>query len=238
MAAPTRQIVTLGGGLIPDGRGGYRPGPLLDFLFGLAPPSPRVCVLNTAVGDDWRYYTAIYAALNAAGARVSHLALFPMPSREPGPAIEEADVVLVGGGSVANLAAVWRVHGLDAVFAAAWERGTILSGSSAGAICWHVGGTTDSFGPELRCFTDGLGLLPHSHCPHYDSEPRRRPAYQRLVGDGSLPPGWATDDGVALRFVGTELVDVVSERPDARAFRVEAVAGAPVETEIVPRQLS
>jgi peptidase E len=233
-----RQIVTLGGGFLPDGRGGYRPGALLGFLLALAPPEPRVCLLNTATGDDPRYYTALYAALATVGARVSHLALFPMPSREPGPAIEEADVVLVGGGSVANLAAVWRVHGLDVMFRAAWERGTVLSGSSAGAICWHVGGTTDSFGPDLRCFTEGLGLLPHSHCPHYDSEPRRRPAFQELVGEGSLPAGWAADDGVALHFVDEELVDVVAERPDARAFRVEAAGGRAVETEIVPRLLA
>jgi len=233
-----RQIVTIGGGFAPDGRGGYRRGPLMDFLFGLAPPAPRVCLLNTATGDDPRYYTVMYAGLGGSGAQVSHLALFPMPSRDPARAIEDADVVVVGGGSVANLAAVWRVHGLDAIFGAAWERGTILAGMSAGAICWHAGGTTDSFGPELRCFADGLGLLPHSHCPHYDTEPTRRPAYQRLVGDGSLPAGWAADDGVALHFVDTELTDVVADRAGARAFRVEAVDGRAVETEIVPRLLS
>jgi peptidase E len=233
----TRQIVTVGGGMVADGRGGYRAGPLIDFLLALAPSEPRVCLINTATGDDDRYYRAMYAGLAETGARVSHLALFPMPSREPDAALADADVVLVGGGSVANLAAVWRVHGLDGLLAAAWERGTILSGVSAGALCWHVGGTTDSFGPELRCFTGGLALLPFSHCPHYDSEPRRRPAYQRLVADGSLPAGWAADDGVAMHFVGTELVGVVADRPDVFAYRVEAIDGAAVETPIVPRLL-
>jgi hypothetical protein len=64
-------------------------------------------------------------------------------------------------------------------------------------------------------------LLPHSNTPHYDSEPQRRPLYQRLVADGTLPAGWATDDGVGLHFRGTELVEVVGERPGAGAWRVE-----------------
>ena len=116
--------------------------------------------------------------------------------------------------------AIWSVHGVDAILREAWERGIVLAGSSAGSICWFEAGVTDSFGDELaplRC----LGFLPGSNCPHYDSEPQRRPTYRRLVEAGELPPGLAAEDGVGLHFVGTELAEAVAARPNAGAFRVE-----------------
>ena len=87
----------------------------------------------------------------------------------------DADVVWVNGGSVANLLAVWDVHDLRPAMRAAWEAGVVLGGVSAGSICWYVGGCTDSFGPELRAVTNGLGLLPYGSGVHYDSEETRRP---------------------------------------------------------------
>jgi peptidase E len=148
------------------------------------------------------------------------------------------DVVWVGGGSVANLLALWRLHGLDEIFREAWQQGVVLSGVSAGSLCWHVGGTTDSFGLDLRPVTNGLAFLPFSNTPHYDSEEQRRPLYQRLVANGTLPAGWATDDGVGLHFRGTELVEAVAERPDAYAWRVErGEDGHAVETRVEPRML-
>ena len=97
------------------------------------------------------------------------------------------DVVWVNGGSVANLLAVWRVHGLDAILRRVWEAGVVLAGVSAGSICWYEGGTTDSFGPELRAVTDGLGFLPYAGGVHYDSEAGRRPLVHELVAAGALP---------------------------------------------------
>ena len=131
------------------------------------------------------------------------------------------DVIFVGGGSVANMLAVWRVHGLDRIMRAAWQAGIVLSGVSAGAICWFTGGTTDSFGADLRPFTDGLGLLSPSYCPHYDSEPSRRPLYQSLVAGGTLPPGIACDDGAAAHYVDDDLAEIVADRPAARGYLVE-----------------
>jgi peptidase E len=147
--------------------------------------------------------------------------------------------VWVGGGSVANLLAVWRAHGLDEILVEAWLAGVVLGGVSAGSLCWHIGGTTDSFGPDLRPVTNGLGLLPHSNGVHYDSEEQRRPLYQKLVADGVLPAGYATDDGVGLVYRGTDLVEAVADRPDKAAYRVErGPDGSAVETRIEPRMLT
>jgi peptidase E len=134
--------------------------------------------------------------------------------------------------------AVWRLHGLDQIMARAWQAGIVLSGVSAGAICWFTSGTTDSFGTDLRPFTSGLGLLAPSYCPHYDSEPGRRPLYQSLIAAGSLPPGIACEDGAAAHFVDDSLAEIVADRPGARGYLVElAEPGTAVETAVDSRIL-
>jgi peptidase E len=201
-------------------------------------PAPRICIINTASGDDADGYVRMYHALAAMPSRVSHLQLFPMPNTlDPADLLLNQDIIFVGGGSVANLVAVWRVHGLDEILGQAWRAGIILTGVSAGAICWFSGGTTDSFGPVLRPFTDGLGLLPGSYCPHYDSEPRRRPLYQALVADGTLPPGIACDDGAAAHFIDDSLAEVVADRREARGYLIEPSAGGSVAEKTIGTRL-
>jgi peptidase E len=240
-SAPT--ILATSMGFFSRDRGPYdwRPGPIFDLAVELAgsPVRPKLCYLGTATGDDAARLGGVYAAFAGSAVQVSHLSLFPMPTIADVRAhLLAQDAVWVGGGSVANLLAVWRVHGLDEVFAEAWQAGVVLGGVSAGSLCWHVGGTTDSFGPDLRPVTNGLGLLPHSNGVHYDSEEQRRPLYQQLVADGTLPPGHATDDGVGLVYRGTELVEAVADRPGKAAYRVErGVDGAAVERRIEPRLL-
>jgi peptidase E len=146
------------------------------------------------------------------------------------------DVIYVGGGNTANMLAIWRVHGLVEILREAWEAGVVLGGVSAGALCWFECGITDSFGPPLATLRDGIGLLRGSFCPHYDSEVGRRPTDQRAVADG-LPAGYAAEDAVALHFVGTDLAEIVSARPVARAYRVERQGDSVVETPLVPRYL-
>src|SRR5215475_15349537 len=206
-----RHVIAIGGGMrVPDGRVPVH----MDYALGLTGrPEPRICVLNTAGGDDPRWALHMYDRFAGHPAQLSHLALFPMPNvDDPEDLLMSQDVIFVGGGSVANMLAVWRVHGLDRIMRRAWESGVVLAGVSAGAICWFEGGTTDSFGPVIRPFTAGLGLLSGSYCPHYDSEPTRRPTFQSLVADGSLPAGVACDDGAAAHFIDHELSTIVAER--------------------------
>jgi len=234
------QVVTISTGLVPYGHGGWRIGPLVRYALDVCgAASPRVCVMSTAGGDNPADYLRMLGAFERTGVIASHLSLFPMPNvPDPRELLLDQDLILVGGGSVANMLAVWRVHGLDTILREAWERGIVLSGASAGAICWFAGGTTDSFGPDLRLFDRGIGLLPHSYCPHYDTEEQRRTAYQRFVAAGALPAGWAADDGVALHFVGGELVDVVADRESVYAWRVEREGAGATETMLEPRRLS
>ena len=107
----------------------------------------------------------------------------------------------------------------------------MLCGLSAGSLCWFSEAITAFHGRPQRI--EGLGLLPWSNCVHYDGEPGRRTEYLASVVDGMMP-GYAAEDGAALHFVGSELDRVVSSRPGARAYRVEAVDGAARETPLQP----
>ena len=244
MSASAPTILATSMGFASAGRGPYdwRPGPVFDLASQLAgaPDRLRICFLGTATGDEPTRIAGFYGAFaGRPDVVVSHLSLFPMPTVADVRAhLLAQDVVWVGGGSVANLLAVWRVHGLDEVFREVWQAGVVLAGVSAGSLCWHVGGTTDSFGPDLRPVTNGLGFIPTSNGVHYDSEEQRRPLYHQLVCDGTLPEGHATDDGVGLVYRGTELVDVVADRDDAAAYRVERNPdGTVTETRLEPRRL-
>lgn len=233
-----RILATSGGFVATDRWGVMRPGGLmLEALRLTGVDRPRVCLVMTASGDDASYLARSYAALGTLGCDVDHLALFTMPNRDPEEILARSDVVWVGGGSVANLLALWRLHGVDTAMRAAWEHGTILAGVSAGSICWHVGGPTDSYGPTLRLVTDGLALLPYGNGVHYDSEEQRRPLLQRVVGDGLLPTSYATDDRIGILYEGDEAVRVIADiEVDAAsgpaAYRVERIGSDVVETRL------
>jgi peptidase E len=231
-----RHIIAIGGGMrAPEGQ---VPLHMANALSLTGKNAPRLCVLNTAAGDDPRWTLGMYDRFAGLPVRVSHLALFPMPNvRDPEDLLLSSDVIFVGGGSVANMAAVWRVHGLDVVMRKAWQAGIVLAGSSAGGICWFESGTTDSFGRDLRVFTEGLGLLPGSFCPHYNSEPRRRPLYHQLVADGELPAGIACDDGAAAHYTDDTLTELLSDRPTSQAYRVEKSASGVTEMALDTRCL-
>jgi len=150
----------------------------------------------------------------------------------------DQDVIYVGGGSTANLMAVWRTHALDRILAEAWHAGIVLCGISAGMNCWFRESVTDSFDiGRLAPLKDGMGLIDASACPHYDGEPERRPTYRRLVANGELGDGWAADEGAALVFSGTALEEAVCERPGLAGYRVERTAEGFTEERIEARYL-
>jgi dipeptidase E len=208
--------------IVGMGGGGDRPQTRLLYEYALAltgKERPRILFIPTAVGDSAEAVVSWYERFEGLGER-AHLPLFPWPPESLREHVLSFDAINVSGGNTANMLALWRVHGLDAILREAWERDIVLFGASAGMICWYEAGVTDSFGPQLEGMRDGLGLLVGSACPHYDGEERRRPRYRELI-DGGFPAGVAADDGVALHYEGTELREVVSCRPGAAAYRVE-----------------
>ena len=221
------------------GRYDWRPGKIHRFAAELAGVTrPRICVLTQASADAEELIGGYYRAFAGTEFEVSHLQLFPMPNVADIRAhLLEQDIIWVHGGSVANLCALWRVHGVDRALHEAWQSGVVLSGVSAGSICWHQGGSTDSFGPDLQAFTDGLGWLPYSNGVHYDAEEQRRPKMHELIGDGTLGDGFATDDGAGLVYRGTELVEVVADRAGPRGYELRRQADGSVRETPLPTRV-
>jgi peptidase E len=230
----SQNLVVLGGGgfmMEPDN-------PLLDdfTLSWTGRSRPRVCFLPTASGDSEVNISNFHRAFPASRAEASHVSLFRRDAQNVSEHLLSQHVIYVGGGNTANMLAVWRVHGVDEILRQAYAQGIVLTGVSAGMICWFEGGVTDSFGP-LAPLRDGLKLLAGSACPHYDGEANRRPAYQAMVAASLLPPGIALDDGAGAHFVNGELREIVTSRPGVCGYAVSHRNGVAVESPLPARYL-
>jgi dipeptidase E len=217
-----RRIVAVGGGDVFA---------LWNRVLDLVKPSPRVLWVGTASAENLEYTLSVYDELRDR-ADVRRVDFFPWPPGNLRELVLSQDAIVVGGGNTANMLAIWRVHGFDTLLREAWEQGTVLTGSSAGMICWFEAGVTDSFGPQLEGMRDGLGFLPGSACPHYDAEEPRRPVYRQLVADG-FPAGYAADDDAAILFVDTEPAEVWTFRDGATAYRVEPGGETPLPARLL-----
>ena len=212
------------------GIGGYSLGTRFDDLV-LELAGPRILFVPTAATWPETTLLAFYDSF-ARRAEPRHVTFGPWPPEGLRELVLGQDAIYVSGGNTANALAIWRVHGFDALVREAWEQGIVLTGWSAGMICWFEAGVTDSFGPQLEGMRDGLGFVPGSACPHYDGEDLRRPVYRKLVDEG-FPAGYAADDGVGLHFVGTELAEVWTTREGATAYRVETGSETALEARLL-----
>jgi peptidase E len=230
-----RRILALGGGGFT---GSVEDSPLDEYVLTLASRNrARVCLIPTASGDPEAQIDGFYRAFEPLGCELSHVSLFrlgshPLDLREH---LLTRDVIYVGGGSMLNLLALWRVHGVDSLLAEAWQRGVALVGVSAGSLCWFEAGITRTRGTPAPA--TGLGLLPWTLSVHDGSDPKRRAEYRSRIAEG-MPGGFAVEDGVGLLFGGTDLVEAVTARPGARAYRVELEGSQVVERPIEPRLLT
>jgi peptidase E len=238
-----RQIVAFGGGGFSMESGN----PLLDdFVCSLTGEvRPRICFLPTASGDADHYIVRFYNAFRDT-ASPSHISLF---RRERGVGnIREhllaQNLIYVGGGSVVNMLAVWRAHGIDDILREAWESGIVLCGLSAGSLCWFDHAFTGY--QNETSLVPGLGLLPYGNSVHFEhGATRHRQFEEYLAGTRSEQPpagegrtvGFGVTDGAALHFTGTELAQVVASRPEARAYRIDDRSGKIRTTQIATRHL-
>ena len=220
-----RQIIALGGGgfsVEPE-----NPALELYILRQVQTATPRVGLIPTASGDSDRYVATFYSVFSRFECRPRHLTFFQR-TPELRSFIFDQDVIYVGGGNTKSMLAVWKDWGLDTVLREAWERGIILCGISAGAICWFQQGITDSFADDLVVL-DCLGFLKGSCCPHFDGEVKRRPSYHSLLSRNQILPGYALDDGAGIHFAGDDIHRVVVSRPNAKAYRMETRNGSVIE---------
>lgn len=234
MTEKQRQIIAIGGG------GFYRDAENIALeryaCQQTGSADPRVLFVPTASGEPDHYIASFYSTFLKLGCRPSVLTFF---KRTPDlrSCLLNQDVIYVGGGNTKTLLAVWRDWGVPDLLREAWESGILLMGVSAGAICWFEHGLTDSFSDGLRPLA-GLGFLPGSCCPHYDSEPQRRPSYHRLVASGEIAAGIALEDWTAVHFQDEEVGRVIAARGGARAYSLRSVYGSVQEVPLPVEYLS
>ena len=230
------QIIALGGGGFSDQPDNL----LLDeyMLLQTNKANPKVLFLPTAGGDHEDYISKFYGAYKKFNCIPNHLSLskITVPYKKLEQTIMSQDMIFVGGGSPKFLMQIWRKAGFDRIMKKAWKEGIILSGMSAGAICWFEDGFTnpkDDLWKRINC----LGFLEGSLCPHYDNRGELRKAYRKMISSGELSSGYGVQDGVALHYCGTELKYIVSGSPDAKAFYVKKSGFRATEKEISPTYL-
>jgi len=238
----SRTIIAIGGGgfLAEDG-----PSPIDALIAGsTGRDRPDVCLIATPSGDSVDTIDKFYSTFEALGCQPAHLAFFRKPTRMALPLANFAEALLrqhaifVGGGNTKSALAVWRAWGLDRVLAEAWRRGIVLSGVSAGAMCWFEQGLTDSYwGAGLKPLSC-LGLLPGGCAVHYSSEPQRRIRLHEEVAGGVSGPRIAIDDGAAVIYSDTAPREVVRWRDDATAYDVALQDGAVVEQPSLARSIA
>ena len=230
-----RRILTLGG---HDFSGRDEDRAICDLILALPErPQPRICLLPTASGDPAEQTAAFYNAFADRKCEPSDLSLFRL-GRKPVAVRDHLlaqDVIYAGGGSLANLLAIWEVHDVGAMLALAWRKGIVLAGQSAGAMCWFAAGITRSSGASQSAA--GLGLLPGSLCVHYRNEPDRRDAFLTEIRAGRMPAGYALDDYSGLVWHGSRVVEAVTAAPGAAVFRVDRDGDEAVEHPLDAREL-
>jgi dipeptidase E len=222
VTARPRQIIPIGGG------GFYRDADNLELekyiIRQAGGESPRVAFVPTASGEPAHDVSSVYSAFMKLGCRPSVLTFFKR-TPELRSFLLNQDMIYVGGGNTKSLLAVWRDWGVTEIFREAWESGIVLTGVSAGAICWFEQGLTDSFSDGLRPL-NCLGFLPGSCCPHYDGEAQRRPTSHRLLASGEISAGIAIEDWTGVHFKETQIYRVVTSKRGARAYSMHAVHGS------------
>ncbi len=228
-----RQIVALGGGMFsmePDN------GLLDKYILNLVPKErPRICFMGTASNDGIEYREMFYNFFRNKQCEPTHLA-FNDPPKDIEAFIMRQDIIHVGGGNTTLIIDTWKKHGVDAIMKKAWNAGIILTGMSAGAICWFDDGITNP-SPGVLTRLPCLGILKGSFCPHYDERAELRESFKKLIKQKVIKEGYGVEDGAALHFVDNELIRVVTSRTNASAFKVKLRRGKVIEERLKPHYL-
>jgi dipeptidase E len=213
--------------------------PYIQYLASLTnKPNPRVCFIPTASADNANSVANWYANCEDLSVKPYVLRTFinSSPTQKTfDEIIMSMDAIVVGGGNTLNMLAIWKAQGIDTVLKKAYDRGIVLSGGSAGSLCWFTGGSTDSR-PKTLTLIECLGFLNYSHSPHYHAEPTRRPLYHSSILSGQLKAGYACDDRAGLVFINGAMKKSVSLDANNNNYFVSVVDGK-IKEELLPAEI-
>ena len=192
-----KQIISIGGGGFGRSLGELR---IEKYIVNQSKSkNPKICFIPTATGDDNGYINNFYRAFNSLACIPSDISFFKR-TIDLRKHILDQDIIFVGGGNTKSMLAVWREWRLDVILKEAYDKGVIMSGVSAGAICWFEQGITDSWSHDLAIM-DCLGFVNGTCCPHYDEEPNRRPFVSRALKNKSIDSCISIEGFNALHLV-------------------------------------
>jgi dipeptidase E len=216
--------------------GGNFTKPFMRYLIALTKKeNPKICFMAAATGDDAHTIISWYAACEDLPMRPYVQNVFVTSYTSP-KTFEESllsmDAIVIGGGNTLNMIAIWKAQGIDTVLKKAYNKGIVLSGGSAGSLCWFEGGTTDSRPKDLS-IVHGLGFIQTSHCPHYHSEPLRKPLYFENILKGRLNAGYAIDDRAGIVFENGKYVRSVAMDDQSSTYYVSVINGQ-VDEKLLP----
>lgn len=214
--AKSRNIIAIGGGGF-----GANPGQGIIEKYILKQTkkkNPKICFIPTATGDNEAYKVNFYTTFTNLDCNPSHLDFF---KRTPNlnNLILNQDAIFVGGGNTKSMLAVWKEWGLDKILKKAYNNGIVMSGVSAGAICWFQNGITDSWASSLKVMPC-LNLIKGTCCPHYDEEPERKPTVKKLLINKKLKSVYAVDGGAALHIKDEKIFKSVVFKKNKGSYQV------------------
>tara|TARA_B100000700_G_scaffold324919_1_gene432293 strand:+ start:2473 stop:3165 length:693 start_codon:yes stop_codon:yes gene_type:complete len=180
--------------------------------------SPRICFLPTATGDDDTYIVRFYSVFTRLNCKPTHIDFFKR-TIDINDHIMNQDVIFVGGGNTKSMLAVWADWGMNNILKRAYCKGVIMSGVSAGAICWFTNGITDSWDNELRVLPC-LDLIKGTCCPHYDEEESRIPFVNKVLKNKNITNCISIEGGAAMHFVDGKPFKNVSFKKNKNTYNV------------------
>jgi len=223
-----RQIIAIGGGGF--GRDPKQTKIEQYILDQTNKDKPHILFLPTASAEDQLYIDNYYDCFGSLSCKPSHISFFSRTPRLNG-LFNKADIIYVGGGNTKSMLAVWREWKVDILLHRAYEKGIVMAGVSAGAICWFKQGITDSWASNLNTI-DCLAFIDEMCCPHYLEESDRRPSVHQMLKDGKAMNGYCLDGGSAAHFVNEKLINAISFYTDRKAVFVEKKNSIIIEKEL------
>ena len=230
-----RQVIAIGGG----GFGRTQASNLIEqYILDQASNkrSPSICFIPTATGDLDPYVVNFYSVFSRLDCKPSHISFFKR-TIDLEEHIAKQDIIFVGGGNTKSMLAVWKEWNLDKILKIAYERGTVMSGVSAGAICWFDQGLTDSWADELKIMPC-MNFISGNCAPHYDEEPERRPATKKLLEENIITSMYGIEGGAALHFIDEAPTYTVRFAKNKNAYNVTLQDSAVLENPFEVRELT
>ena len=211
-----KNIVAIGGGGFGRSLGDLKIEKYITSL--VLKDRPKICFIPTASGDNDLYKLNFYRAFSKLNCITSHLDFFSRTENLEKKILTQ-DIIFVGGGNTKSMLAVWKDWNLNEILKIGYKNGIVMSGVSAGAICWFDKGITDSFADKLEII-DCLGIVKGIACPHYDEEKEREPFVNKIIKSKEIDSCICIEGNCALHIRNEDNYSSINFGKEKRCLKI------------------